>query len=82
MEQKDKSLQLESRMLQAERPVRISIPASVAYDLDKFQTSVANLAEILGCYKCLSGRACIFMLEDLFVINPETLQVHGMGGGR
>jgi hypothetical protein len=77
-----KELQSDTRLQLSERPVRLSIPASVAYDLDKFQTSVANLAELLGCYKCLSGRACIFMLEDLFVVDPETLKVTGMGGGR
>jgi hypothetical protein len=54
----------------AGRPVRIVMPAAVAFDLDRFQSAVANLAERLGCKPCLSGAACIFLMENEFVVNP------------
>jgi hypothetical protein len=55
--------------------VRVVIPASVAYDLGKFQKSLVNLAERLGCRPCLSGADCTFQIERDFVINPASLAV-------
>ena len=65
----------------AERPVRIVIPADVAFDLGKFQKVLGNLAERLGCRACLSGADCTFRLERDFLINPKTLGVESLGGG-
>jgi hypothetical protein len=60
--------------------VRVSVPASVAYDLKSFQKSIADLAERLGCLACFSGAACTFQLERDFVINERRkLQVGGIG---
>jgi len=50
-------------------PVRITVPAKVAHNLDLFKRSVISLAERLGCPKCVSGRNCYFQLERDFVIN-------------
>jgi len=80
MEQLNKQLLSEANRLRYNKPVRITVPASVAYDLDKFQTAVANLAERLGCKPCLSGAACIFSLETEFVINPANLELEEVGG--
>lgn len=52
-------------------PVRITVPAKVAYNLDLFRKSVISLAERLGCPKCVSGRNCYFQLETDFVINES-----------
>jgi len=38
-----------------ERPVRVSIPAKVAYDLGSFQKVQAAILERLGCKPCCSG---------------------------
>jgi hypothetical protein len=51
--------------------VRIRIPARAAYDLGSLQTVVENLAERLGCPKCLSGAHCLFTNEQEFVVLPD-----------
>ncbi len=38
-----------------EYPVRISIPAKFAYDLDTFQKAQAAILDRLGCPACCSG---------------------------
>src|SRR6266404_6165342 len=60
-------------------PIRISIPAAVAYDLAAFQKSIANLVERLGCRACFSGADCTFLHERDFVIN-EKFEVHPSAG--
>ena len=52
-------------------PVRITIPAAVAYDLGAFQKSIADLVERMGCRACFSGADCTFQLERDFVINEK-----------
>jgi hypothetical protein len=59
----------------SQEPVRISIPAKVAFDLGAFTKVVGNLARALGCEECLSGRNCVFLQQSQFVVNPETLEV-------
>jgi hypothetical protein len=60
-------------------PIRISIPAAVAYDLAAFQKSIAHLVERLGCRTCFSGADCTFLHERDFMVN-EKLEVHPSGG--
>lgn len=52
-------------------PVRITLPAKVAYDLNSLQSSIATIMEQIGCAECFSGADCDFRLEREFVINPE-----------
>jgi hypothetical protein len=52
-------------------PVRITIPATVAYDLKAFQKSVASLVERLGCRGCFSGADCMFQTERDWVISEK-----------
>ena len=56
------------------RPVRITLPAAVAYDLTALQKGIAVIAERLGCQPCFSGANCTFQLERDFVID-EKLQI-------
>jgi hypothetical protein len=56
-------------------PIRVSMPAAVAYDLAAFQKSIAHLVERLGCRTCFSGADCTFLHERDFVIN-EKLEIH------
>ena len=57
------------------KPVRITIPAKVAYDLEAFQKSIASLVEELGCRACFSGADCTFQLERNYLIN-ENLNIN------
>jgi hypothetical protein len=50
--------------------VRLSVPASVAYDFDKMVGLLKNLSEKLGCRPCLSGADCYFHLESDWVVDP------------
>jgi hypothetical protein len=54
--------------------VRISMPASVANDLNAFKKGITALAERLGCGSCFSGVDCTFQMERNFVID-EALNV-------
>jgi hypothetical protein len=61
-----------------ERPIRVSIPARAAFNIEDFQNVLANLAERLGHPECLSGHSCLFEMEREFVVNPADLRVHGV----
>lgn len=52
-------------------PIRVTLPISVAYDLDKFQQALANLAQLAGCR---AGRRAVSCRRE-FVIDPASLQV-------
>lgn len=52
-------------------PVRITLPAKVAYNRDLFQETLVNVLEELGCRACFSGADCTFQLERDLVINPS-----------
>jgi hypothetical protein len=60
-------------------PIRVSIPAAVAYDLARFQKSIASLVERLGCRTCFSGADCTFLHERDLVIN-EKLEIQSSPG--
>jgi hypothetical protein len=64
--------ELKARRIQG--AVRLSIPASVAYDLGKFQKGLAAVAERLGHPQCFSGADCTFLMERAFVLD-ERLKV-------
>ena len=67
--------------LEIDRPIRVSVPAEVAFNLDSLQNSIANLAKRLGCEACFSGRSCYFTLERDYVINPQSLEVESIVRG-
>jgi hypothetical protein len=53
------------------RSVRVSIPASVANDLDLFKRSIADLLGKLGCTECFSGADCRFDIIRDWVISEK-----------
>jgi hypothetical protein len=57
--------------VRARGPVRITLPASVAYDPRALKKSIANIVERLGCPKCFSGADCFFRNERDLVIDPK-----------
>lgn len=63
-------------------PVRIHVSSDVLYDLDKMQKVTATVLEKLGCAGCHSGRVLDFIHLDEFVVNPQTLELQNVVGGR
>jgi hypothetical protein len=59
-----------SPRLRAAGPVRISLPAKVAYDPKALKNSIKDIVERIGCPRCFSGADCFFQNERDFVINP------------
>ena len=59
--------------------IRVTIPVSVAYDLEKFQKALANIAAQVGCPGCTSGVDVTFLHARDFVIDPASLQVREAG---
>lgn len=51
--------------------VRITLPASVAYDPKALKKGIANIVERLGCPKCFSGADCLFTTERELVLDPK-----------
>ncbi len=62
-------------------PVRVSIPVSVAYDLDKLTKVLANIAKAGGHTGCTSGRDLSFETISEFVVDPATLEAKAVGIG-
>jgi hypothetical protein len=52
-------------------PIRITIPASVGFHVDKLRETMTTIGERLGCPKCFSGAACLFTIERNFVIDER-----------
>lgn len=58
-------------------PVRITIPAKVAYDLPSLNKGIDSLLDKLGCRACFSGADCTFLHERDFIINERLEAVAG-----
>ncbi|HST08801.1 MAG TPA: hypothetical protein VLL05_00370 [Terriglobales bacterium] len=56
-------------------PIRVTVPVSVACDLDKFQRALANVAAMLGDVRRSSGIGVTLSRTREFVIDPASLQV-------
>ncbi len=56
--------------LRATGPIRITLPARIAYDPGALKESIASVVERLGCPKCFSGADCLFQMERAFVVDP------------
>jgi hypothetical protein len=58
----------------ADNPIRVSVPASVAFNPKSFKVSVAALMERLGCGKCFSGFDCRFQLQRDYLVDPADMK--------
>jgi hypothetical protein len=56
-------------------PIRVTLPVSVACDLEKFQRALANVAAMLGSGPRSTGTRIRFSRTREFVIDPASLQV-------
>jgi hypothetical protein len=63
-------------------PVRITLPISVAYDLEKFTAALGNIARSTGHNTCTSGVDLTFITSREWVVDPLTLEVgEGIAAG-
>ena len=49
-------------------PVRVTIPAKIAFNLPELEAGIDSLVDALGCGKCFSGADCTFLHEREFVL--------------
>ena len=54
----------------ARGPVRISLPARVAYNADALKKTIASVVESIGCRMCFSGADCRFSMERDLSVDP------------
>ena len=54
------------------RIVNVTIPASVAFDLEKTQSVLAQIMSRAGCPTCTSGIDVRFRLEENFAVDAES----------
>lgn len=52
-------------------PVRITVPASVAFNIDALTKSFDRIAERLGCRACFSGADCTFSLARDYAVDAS-----------
>jgi hypothetical protein len=52
-------------------PVRISLPASVAFNADALKKTIASVVERIGCRTCFSGADCHFSLERNLIVDQH-----------
>ena len=57
--------------VRAAGPVRITLPAKVAYSPDQLKTSIKRIAEQIGHPRCFSGADCFFQMEREFLVDPQ-----------
>jgi hypothetical protein len=53
-------------------PIRVTLPAAVAYDPDRLKTSIGSILERIGCRSCCSGADIYLQMERNFLVDPET----------
>ncbi|HVT11296.1 MAG TPA: hypothetical protein VHE55_03440 [Fimbriimonadaceae bacterium] len=73
------TFEVNREQLRQHSPVRVTIPASVAYHLPSLQNGIANIMNHLGCGTCCSGIDVSYMTEREFVLN-EKLEVSSLAG--
>lgn len=53
------------------RTVQVSLPASVAFDIDRFQDIQRSILDKLGCGACCSGWDITFDLQRQVLVNEK-----------
>lgn len=65
----------ETTKIRDDKTIRLTIPAKVAFNLDRLQKSIVNLVDRLGCTRCFSGFDCTFTTERMFRVDPDSLKI-------
>jgi hypothetical protein len=58
--------------LRARGPIRVTLPAAVAYDPDSLKKSIGNILEQIGCRACCSGADILLEMERDFLVDRDT----------
>lgn len=66
----------------ATNPVRVSLPASVASDIDSLKKAVGSVLDHLGCQACCSGHDILFELQRDFVFDKSIRDISVASAGR
>jgi hypothetical protein len=53
-------------------PIRVTLPAAVAYDPDRLKKSLGSILEKTGCRACCSGADIFLQMEREFLVDPDT----------
>jgi hypothetical protein len=62
--------------------VSVYVPTKTLYDLESMQKITAQVLDKLGCPGCHSGRILDFREREQFVVDPQSLEVNEVRGGR
>ena len=62
--------------------VQVYVNGDVLYNLEKMQKITAEILGRLGCGGCHSGHVLDFQHLQEFVVNPQTLEVEEIFGGK
>jgi hypothetical protein len=54
-------------------PIRVTIPANIAFNADSLKRTITNLAELIGCPRCFSGADCLLQMERHFIVEGTKL---------
>lgn len=71
----DRLKDVSGRTARAVGPVRVKLPAKVAYDPQALKESIGDILERLGCPSCFSGASCLFENERTFVLGDGARRV-------
>ena len=74
-QQRVKALPADPVPWDAPRPVTITLPTAVQYDLERVQAVTAKVAGLLGCGECHSGFDWRFRQELNFIVDQQ-LNIH------
>ena len=55
----------------SDRSVRVSLPISVAYDIDRFQEVQRSILDRLGCMACCSGWDIRYDIQRNFLVDEK-----------
>jgi hypothetical protein len=64
------------------RRVNVYVTRDVAFNLEKMNQITKKVLGRLGCDQCHSGRLIDFHIIEDFVVNPKSLEVGDLPGGR
>lgn len=61
-------------------PIRVTLPISVAYDLEKCEQALSNVAQMASFAECISRGSLAGVRE--FIVDPASLQAREASGAR
>lgn len=62
---------LDAELTATIKPVRVTLPKQVAYDLDRFQAIQKDILGKLGCLACCSGYDIRWEFEQRFIVDSK-----------